>query len=249
MNPRHIFSAIFIFALLFLTSCTPSRVVIYSLNNISLTESVQTIPINVDVKTLKDNRIHTEDNILLFNSNYPKVFIQDSSYCVNAEKYYKTEPVVSQITQLMVKHFNKAKLFTHASYNENTDSDYYLTGTLNSFYGKQKFSGGSSGAVAGAVAAGLLFGVIGGAIAGGIAGATMNTKSSGKIVIEISDLKLFRKNGTLIKDFGSFYKEYEGDFEADAECWCIYSNVNSKLKDFNTELIEKIRAELLGIIP
>jgi len=38
-----------------------------------------------------------------------------------------------------------------------------------------------------------------------------------------------------------------GKFEASADCWCIYGNMNSKLRDFNTQLIEKIRKELLDV--
>jgi hypothetical protein len=63
-------------------------------------------------------------------------------------------------------------------------------------------------------------------------------------VIELSEIKLFKKDGTLVKDFGTFYKEYADEFKADAACWCIYLNSNEMLKDFNTHLIEKIRNDM-----
>jgi len=164
--------------------------------------------------------------------NPRETVINKKRMCINSEKHYNKEAVVSQMTRLMVKHINSAKLFTNASYNENIDSVYYLTGTLNSFYGEQEFS---VGAVVGAQ-----FGLIG-------ALATANLTTAGKIVIEISDLKLFRKDSILVKDFGNFYKEYNGDFKVDAYCWCIYGNINEKLKDFNTKLIEKLRTDLLNV--
>ena len=117
-------------------------------------------------------------------------------------------------------------------YNESQYSDYYLTGTLNSFYAEQEFSAGA--------AVGASFGLLG-------AIATAGIKTPGKIIIDISDLKLYKKDGTLVKDFGNFYKEYEGDFKADASCWCAYWNANLMLKDFNTYLIEKIRTDMTGV--
>jgi hypothetical protein len=139
----------------------------------------------------------------------------------------------TKITQLLVEHMNKAQLFANVSYNTGFGSDYYLTGNLTNFYGEQEFS---TEAVIGS-----MFGLMG-------ALATANLTTPGVIIIEISDLKLFRRDDdALIKNFGSFYREYQGDFKVDADCWCIYRNMNQKLKDFNTELIEMIRAELLNI--
>jgi hypothetical protein len=60
--------------------------------------------------------------------------------------------------------------------------------------------------------------------------------------------KHFRKDSVLIKDFGNFYKEYKDDFPVDLDCWCIYRNINDKLEEFNTELIEKIRNDMWSVI-
>ena len=164
--------------------------------------------------------------------------IDKKKFCVNAEIHYNKAPVVNQMAQIFVKHVNKVQLFTNANYKESIDGDYYLTGTLNSFYGKQEFP--AEAAVSAAAMGGMLFGAVG----GGIAASVVKAKTPGKFIIDISDLKLFKKDGTLVKDFGSFTKEYTGNFEADANCWCTYGNMNSKLRDFNTQLIEKIRDEM-----
>jgi len=245
MNKKHFLPAFIIFATILLASCK-SQYVTYSVNNVTLPpETAKTIPINVNVKILTDNRSKDKENKILFSSSRAEVSIKGKKMCINAEKKYKKEPVANLITQLWVRHFNKAKLFANASYNDEAGNDYYLLGTLNSFSGRQAVSYAAGDAEALIIAATLVFGAIGGAIAGGIVGGKY--QSSGKIVIEIYDLKLFKNDGTLSKDFGNFHKEYTGNFPVDPRCKCIYENVNTKLKEFNTELIEKIRNELIGV--
>jgi hypothetical protein len=208
---------------------------------------MEPIPISVNFHILSDNRAKVEDNKILFTGRRV-VEIDGKSFCFNSEKHYRKDSVVTQISRLFVKHANKVKLFTQTSLNENVGNGYYLTGTLNSFYGEQRFSGASTaGNTVGIITGALVGGLVGGLIIGGIVGGlTSNAKSTGKIVIEISDLKLFRNDGTLVKDFGSFFQEYKGDFREDGSYWCIYENVNVMLKDFHAKLIEKIREELAG---
>lgn len=212
---------------IFLMSCAINQKITYPVSSTTASAQIETIPISVEIKTLVDNRANLKENEVLFTKsrNYKDM-------CFNSEKHYKKETVVNQITQILVRHINQAKLFDHTSYNDTIGGDYYLTGTLTSFYGEQEYS------VEAAV--GAMFGLIG-------ALATANATTPGRIVIEISDLQLFRKDGTLVKDFGRFYKEYKGEFSADSNCWCIYRNINTMLKDFNTQLIEKLRVDLLNM--
>lgn len=184
----------------------------------------------VEVRILEDNRPNMEENALLFN-NPRQIKLDGKQICINSEKHYKKDTVVNEVTKMMVEHFNKARLFDMAFFNYSNYSDYYLTGTLNSFYGEKEFSKGA--------AVGAQFGLIG-------ALATAGIKTPGKIIIDVSDVKLYKKDGTLVKDFGSFYKEYKDDFKADAACWCAYWNINAMLKDFNTHMIEKIRNDMTG---
>jgi len=216
---------------LFLISCTVSQKVIYKTDDISASLTTKTIPIKVEIRVLNDNRANVNENSILF-TNPLQTKLEGKPYFINAEKNYKKDSVASQITRILVEHFNKAKLFDMTFYGKNNYSDYYMTGTLNSFYGEQKYSS--------AAVVGSQFGLIG-------ALATAKAKTPGKIIIDMSDLKLFKKDGTLVKDLGNFYKEYKDDLSVDAYGWCIYRNVNEKLKDFNTHLIEKIRAEMMEI--
>lgn len=222
---------IFLLLPLFFIGCTISQKITYNTEELSAPRSVELIPAMVNVKILKDNRTNIESNSLLFN-NPRQIKLDGEMTCINSEKHYKKDTVANMITKMMVKHFNHARLFKMSYYNDNRYNDYYLTGKLNQFYGQQKFST--------AAAVGAQFGLMG-------ALATAGVKTPGKMVIEISDLKLYKKDGTLVKDFGSFYKEYEGEYKADAACWCIYWNMNEKLKDFNTHMIKKIRADMSDV--
>lgn len=214
-----------------LLGCTVSQKITYPTNNLTTSPTIQTIPAMVEVRIFKDNRTNVVENDILFN-NSRQVKLNGTQTCINSEKHYKKDTVVTQITKVLVEHFNKVRLFDMAFYNHSEHSNYYLTGKLNSFYSEQKFSMGA--------AMGAQFGLIG-------AIATAGIKTPGTIIIDISDLKLYEMNGTLIKDFGSFYKEYNDDFKADANCWCAYWNANLMLRDFNTMLIEKIRNDMQGV--
>ena len=214
-----------------LFGCSMTQRISYRTDNLPVTMKANTIPIMVDVRILTDGRAQIKENDILFKAE-SSTKLNGKTSCINSEKHYKKDSVSAQMTRIMVSHFNKAKLFKLALCNQSTYSAYYLTGTINCFYGEQGFST--------AAAVGAQFGLLG-------ALATAGVKTPGKIIIDIADIKLFKNNGTLVKDFGEFSKEYKEDLTADAYCWCIYNNINEKLKDYNMHLIEKIRTDLADV--
>ncbi len=220
--------------LFLLVGCTVNQKITYKLNDVSAqSDKSNTIPIKVEIRVFEDNRRNIEDNAILFTENKNSIPRNGKTQCINAEKHYKNDLVVNQIAQMMTNHFNASALFTKATYKaDSVACDYYLTGTLNSFYCEQEFSA--------ATAVGASFGLIG-------ALATANLKTPGKVIIDVSNLKLYKKDGTLVKDFGSFYKEYEDKFKTDSACWCAYWTANQMLKDFNTHLVEKIRHDMQDV--
>ena len=220
-----------VFLIPFIVVSCISQKIAYRTDNLKASSEVTAIPINVDVHIFVDNRAQIKENEVLFNQPRNSS-INGKSSCINSEKNYKKDSVSAQMTRMMVEHFNRVNLFKSVTYNHDELSDYYLTGKLNRIYGEQGFST--------AAAVGAQFGLLG-------ALATSGAKTKGKIIIDISDLKLFKKGGTLVKDLGGFYKEYNEDLSADAYCWCIYANINEKLKDFNSHLVEKLRSDLSGI--
>lgn len=222
---------LFLLVPLFLIGCTSSQKIVYKVDDIADPQTVQLIPARVEVRIFEDNRANIEENAVLFN-NPRQLKLNGKQTCINSEKHYKKDTLVNQLSKIMVYHFNKARLFSMSYYKKSPHSGYYLTGTLNSFYAEQEFSKGA--------AVGASFGLIGSLATAGIT-------TPGKIIIDISDLKLYKKDGTLVKEFGNFYKEYKEEFKADASCFCAYWNANLMLKDFNTYLIEKIRTDMAGV--
>jgi len=216
---------------LFLIGCTISQTIVYETDDLQVSKTATLIPARVEVRIFEDNRANIEENAILFD-NPRQIRLNGKETCINSEKHYRKDTLVNQLSKMMVEHFNKARLFSVSFYGENPYSDHYLTGTLNSFYAQQEFSTGA--------AIGASFGLIG-------ALATAGIKTPGKVIIDISDLRLYKKDGTLVKDFGNIYKEYHQEFQSDASCWCVYWNANLMLKDFNTYLVEKIRADMAGV--
>jgi hypothetical protein len=213
---------------LILVGCAMTQKIGYKTDSLPYQPELNPIPIAVNVLFLTDNRAQNSENEILFTKEHTAA-INKKSVCINSEKNYKKDSVAAQLTQMMVTHFNHARLFNYCTCNNESDCDYYLTGTLNTFYGEQEFST--------AAAVGAQFGLIG-------ALATAAVKTEGKIIFDISDIKLFKKDGTLVKDMGGFYKEYKEELPADAYCWCIFNNINQKLIEYNTYLTEKIRNDL-----
>ncbi len=175
---------------LFLVGCTINQKITYPINDIAAqADKSHTIPIKVEVRVFEDNRRNIEDNAVLFSKNR-QTALHGKGQCINAEKHYKNDLVVNQIAQIMTNHFNASALFAQATCQEHgVECDYYLTGTLNSFYCEQEYSP--------AAAVGASFGLIG-------ALATANLKTHGKVIIDISNLKLYKQDGTLVKDFGKY---------------------------------------------
>jgi hypothetical protein len=213
---------------LFLVGCAMTQRIGYKTDTLPYQPDLTPIPISVNVLFLTDNRAQNSENEVLFTQAHSAA-VNHKSVCINSEKNYKKDSVAAQLTQMMVNHFNHARLFNYCTCNNESGCDYYLTGTLNTFYGEQEFST--------AAAVGAQFGLIG-------ALATAAVKTPGKIIFDISDIKLFKKDGTLVKDMGGFYKEYKEELPADAYCWCIFNNINQKLIEYNTYLTEKIRNDL-----
>jgi len=190
-----------------------------------------TIPITVSIKELSDERKSNSKNSLLFE-NDRQTRHNKKSVCINSEIYYRKETVTFQISRQIAEHFDKMKLFQRTTFADDSQTDYYITGSLSYFYGMQDFST--------AAAVGSQFGLIG-------ALATSGITTPAEIIIEIKDITLYDKNGNLVQEFGTYRKRYSEELHADAYCWCIYGNINQKLQDFNDGLAHKIKSEFRNI--
>jgi len=224
-----------LFAIIFsFVSCTPTQKIRYDTNDI-IPVSLSPIPIAVEITEFADIREEVAENELLFKCKQNQKKIDGVKKCINSEEFYKNdkESVSFQFSKVLAMHLNQSKVFSTTIFKDTLQTtNYYLTGKIVRFYGEQVFS---TSALVGAQ-----FGLIG-------ALATSGTTSLAKIVIEVSELKLYNREGELVKYIGDFRKEYAEELHADAYCWCIFSNMNEKLKDFNYELARKLVSELRNV--
>ena len=226
---------IFLFGFVMIISgCTINKAITYPTADIPINPDKSLKNIILSVEDFTDGRKEHEHNLILFN-NKRDCEIDEKRLCINAERHYKTEPVAKQLSIRLLHHFKKRFSFKKVVANtvDKSTIDYYITGKVSSFYGVQEFSMTAK--------AGTYFGLIG-------VLATMNIHTPGKIIVEITDLKIYDKHGQVVKDMGTFSRHYEGDFLVDAECFKIYEHINAKLKEYYTELTELIENELKLIV-
>lgn len=210
------------------SSCALNKKIVYKTTDIQLNEEPKLSSIVLNIEEFSDKRKDYAENTFLFESirDYSD---KEKTFCINAERHYKKVPVKSQISDLLVKHITKTGSFKSVLLNNKDSADYTVRGHLAYFYGKQDYSM--------AALVGSAFGLIGALI-------TANETTNGKVIFEITDLKIYDRNNQVVADIGTFRKEFSGEMPADAGCWCIYDNVNKKLKVYFTQLITIIETEL-----
>jgi len=67
MHTKHYLTTILVFATVLFTVCSSSQYVIYSVASITPSDTIKTIPINVNMKLLSDNRANNENNSRVLN--------------------------------------------------------------------------------------------------------------------------------------------------------------------------------------
>jgi hypothetical protein len=214
-----------------MVSCKPAQKIAYRTDKIQQLEIDRNINVSLSVQSFEDIRSQSENNAVHFSAKQWKAKINGEQSCINSEILYKT-PVSEQMAAIFAQHLAQKMPQIRVFINQKEHSDYYLEAKVKQFYGIQKFSN--------AAAVGAQFGLIG-------ALATAGAKTQGTIIIELADIKLFDKQNNLIALVGDFRKEYEGEFPADANCFCIYQNINQKLSEFNEDLINLLSLEIRKI--
>jgi len=211
-----------------MVSCKPIQKITYNTDKLKTLEISNNLNLSLSIQTFGDIRSESEMNEIQLVSKQWNAKIDGKQSCINSEVLYKI-PVAEQMTAIFAQHIEKQLPQIKVFINQKENADYHLEANIKHFSGIQKFS--TSAAI------GAQFGLIG-------ALATANAKTHGKIIIELTDIKLFDKQNNLISSVGDLRKEYEGEFPADANCLCIYQNVNQKLSEFNEELIKLLLLEI-----
>jgi hypothetical protein len=212
--------------ILFFVSCKPVQKIVYNIDKYQ--PSSESINVSISIQTFNDIRSESDINQIQLQAKNLIETVKSNRSCINAENLYKV-PVGQQMADMFAKYLGKKAYFTKVLFNQKENADYYVTANVKHFFGHQKYS---TKAVVGSQ-----FGLIG-------ALATSSLKTEGEIIIELSDIYLYDKNNVLIAKIGDFKKDYNGDFSVDANCYCIYRNINQCLSEFNEELGEILFREV-----
>lgn len=219
---------VFCFCVLLIVSCKPAQKIVYNTDKFQALDIERNVNLSLSVQTFEDIRSQSDINAAHLVTQQWKTKINGEQSCINSEVLYKT-PAAEQMTAIFAQHLAKKIPQIRVFTNQKETADYYLEAKVKHFYGIQKFSK--------TAAVGAQFGLIGALAAAG-------AKTQGTIIIELTDIKIFDRQSNLIASFGDFRKEYEGEFPADANCYCIYQNVNQKYSEFNDELISLLSLEI-----
>jgi hypothetical protein len=210
-----------------MTSCKPFQKIAYNTQSVEPLR-VENVHFSVSIQPFEDIRAESEMNTILFESNKWNARVNGEQSCINSEVLYRV-PATEQMTTTFAHHLSTKVPQIEVFINQKESADFYLTAKVKHFYGIQKFST--------AAAVGAQFGLIG-------ALATAKAKTQGTIIIELTDIKILDRQNNLIAAVGDFRKEYEGEFPVNADCLCIYWNMNQKLSEFNGELIRLLALEV-----
>lgn len=230
---KNIITALFLIAIIFISSCTPSRKVIYKLDEV-LAEP-ETLNASISLQLFKDIREESKINKYQLRKNSNPIIIKNKSTCVNSDKYYKTSLNI-QLTSMLAYYLKKKKYYASVGVNKKEGVDYYVTAKLKHFIGLQEYSYDAGNGIYLGLN-GVHFGLVGALIA-------TNLKTKGNILIELTDISIYNKNRELIVNMGDLKKNFDGEFPVNANCKCIYENINQCLSEFNEELGEMIFYEI-----
>lgn len=182
----------------------------------------------LDIEVLADRRASEPPNRILFE-NDSSATVKGEALCLNSESGYEPSTVAHQISELIRAHIEKRGKFKEVLMNQKEVADYHLTGTLRSYYGSQAQSGPAK--------VGAMFGLVG-------ALATMNLTTPGTVRIELVNLQLVRKDGSVVAQLPDISEVVEGDLHVDANCVMIYSNVDERLPSAVQKLSRAVEQEV-----
>jgi hypothetical protein len=212
-------SIFIVLSLVVLVGCTPTRDITYSVKGIekvSLEDSVhaRTHTLGLRIALFEDVRQAAPENGILFLRER-ETEVNGMDYCINSEKHYKKGTVPAQVAKIMATHIDKRGTFKKVTSDSTALQDYVLTGKITRLYSAQEVSTSAK--------VGSFFGLIG-------ALATSGATTNGEVVIEFSDLAVRRASDGVQKRIPDVAESFSGELHADAECWCVYDNLNDRLK-------------------
>lgn len=221
---------------LFLCSCMTYKTIYYTTDDIPKNQKAK-INKTVCVLSFNDIRKDVAGNEL-YLTKPREIYEEGKTFCINSELHYKKFPMATQIAAMLADHLFTRKTFKNVELDKKDSADYIIQGNLARLTSKQLLPK----VVRGAPAVG---GAIGGAVGGAIGGVISSfVKSKAIISIALTEVKVYDRDMNLLLDLGSFAKDFEEEMDTDPGCWCAYENLKSKLKLFNTELVNEIENKI-----
>ncbi|MCP4675995.1 MAG: hypothetical protein GY854_10915 [Deltaproteobacteria bacterium] len=217
------FSAVYLllFACLLLPSCVIKHKIKYSFKESSPAgNDILFINAVLSVQNFQDVRQTKAKNTVLFNRGR-ETRLDGKIVCINSERSYEQGTVAHQIMTSVAQHLRHKRIFKSVVVGNRGRADYYLSGKLSYFYGKQDLSIGA--------AVGASFGLVG-------ALATAGVKTQGEILISIEEAVVTDGSGRIVATLGTITESYIGEMPADGACHQIFHNVNNHLNEFGDKL-------------
>jgi hypothetical protein len=200
---------------IFSSACAPTILVGYSVDGVTDLRAQRYMDVVINVNQFRDARLKLEKNKLSFRKTR-LVSEGERDLCVNSEYSYSGAVVPLQISKQIGIHLRKRNNYKAITVGKYPQADFYLSGSLAAFHGRQDQSFQS------AVGMGI-GGVLGAVIAAG-------ARSPTEIIIAFDNLKLLDQSGAVVAELPPIFGSYKKELPSDDSCWRIFDNVNAKLK-------------------
>lgn len=215
--------------------CATTQRVAYSVENVPRATDSPVAHVRLMIGPLKDVRRTVTGNEILFSSPN-ETTINNEAYCINAEEGYRPNSVAAQISEMLATHLRQRASLRAVSVGGPTEGAFYLSGTLNRYYGAQKSTSTSTSTV-------VLFGAIGAAVA---AAATPD-ETPGMVSIEIVDVVLHDSAGKPIVTLPNIQSSKKLSLRAATDCLVVYDNVNEQLRRIFDEYAYAIEGAIANV--
>ncbi len=217
-------------AIILLSGCAIKQKIKYSIDDIQPQKNEILSKKKLNINLFEDIRNQFPENKFLFEKSR-ETKINGEQVCINSEEHYATETIPMQISKMIAAHLNKRGAFGEVVAYGEGNADYRLTGKIKRFYAKQAFSMTKQVIEAS-------FGLIG-------ALATAGIITPVEVEIIITDIKLYGRDGKLIKTLNDIEGKFNGNERVDSDCWSPYFLINREFKNVVKNLAIQVEEALV----
>lgn len=195
----------------------------------------------LSIEYFEDIRRNDPANDIYFNKG-KKTYLQNennSKKCINSEKNYKSN-LIHNLTRLTAYHLKSDQIFKNVVYAKKHLADYYITAKLKNFRIMQDFD--ASAATREEIPLIHSYCYRSGEYM--IIEEHIQHYSRAKVLIQYEEVKLYSKDGRLIKEIDLVENREINEFPIDGNCWCAFRTAETSLLKINNILAK----ELISII-